>query len=340
MAKEATKTTAQVTADLEKKYGKGTIQSLNSSIPLERIGSISTGSSGLNRAIGVGGVPVGRMTEIVGPESSGKTTIATHILKEAQLKEPDKMQLIVDVEHTYDFIYAEKIGLNRDRIKFAQPGHGEESFDILKSLIRTGDFNAALLDSVAANIPKEQHEGETGQSRMARLAALMSMELPKLVPIIANTNCAMIFLNQFRNNIGGYGNPEKAAGGEALKYYTSVRIDIRKTAEKANGRNETRAKVFKNKVAPPLGEATFYIDWGYGINHTMEILEDAIDMGFISVGGSWYTLEGETKLQGEDKVLQFFYDNPGLVAHYETLVSQTWAGGFIAPKKEKKEATT
>lgn len=314
MAKEAKKTTDQTLADLEKQYGKGTIQNLDGDP--EKIGSISTGSRALDRATGIGGIPIGRITEIVGPESSGKTTIGTHVLVEAQRKDPRDV-LILDVEHTYDFLYAQKIGLNRSRVKFAQPDYGEMAFDIAKQLVKTGDFSAVLFDSVAAAIPKEQHDGETGQSRMARLAALMSMEVPKLVPIIDRANCPFIFLNQFRNNIGGYGNPEKPAGGDAIKYYCSMMIDVRKTAEKPSSRNETRVKIFKNKCAPPFEEATFYIDWGIGINRTMEILQEAVEFDIIKLGGSWYTLEGDVKFQGEDKVLQFLNDNPELLARIQ-----------------------
>lgn len=320
MAKEAKKTTADVMAELEKLYGKGTIQNLDSATPREKTKAISTGSRGLDRATGIGGVPIGRMTEIVGPESSGKTTIATHILKSAQAVDTRKV-LMVDAEHTYELPYAHQIGLDLDRTTLCQPDWGEMGFDVLKRLIKTGDYSAAVLDSVAGNIPKEQHDGETGQARMARLAALMSMELPKLVPIISRSNTALILLNQFRNNIGGYGNPEKPAGGDALKYYCSMMIDVRKTAEKENGRNETRAKVFKNKCAPPFGEATFYIDWGIGINRTMEVLNEAIEWELIKVGGSWYTIDENTKLQGEDKVLQLLYDHPDLVTSYEQLIA-------------------
>lgn len=324
MAKEAKKDDPM--ADLEKKYGKGTIQSFDDSSEIEMIDTISTGSYNLDRAIRPikGGVPVGRITEIVGPESCGKTTVAVHILKNA-LKKDTRKGLVLDVEHTFDFGYAQKIGLDRRRITFVQPEYGEMSFDIAKTLIKTGDYSCCVLDSIAANIPKEQHEGETGQSRMARLAALMSMELPKQVPIIHNASCAMILLNQFRNNIGGYGNPEKGAGGESLKYYASVRIDLRKTAEKEDHRNETRAKVFKNKIAPPWGEAKFYIDWGYGINRDLEIIDNAIELEIIKQGGTWFTLEDDQKFHGIDKLEAFLKDNPELLLHYETLINERHA---------------
>jgi recombination protein RecA len=323
MAEKKEKKTASPIEELEAKYGKGTIQSFNEESTFDRVGSISTGSPRLDRAIGIGGIPVGRITEIVGPESSGKTTVATHILKEAQ-KRDTRRNLILDVEQTFDFLYAQKIGLDPTRVDFSQPSHGEMAFEIAKSLIKTGNYSAVVLDSIAASIPKEQHEGETGQSRLARLAALLSMELPKFLPIINKNDCALILLNQFRNNIGGYGNPEKAAGGEALKYYASVRIDLRKTAEPVNGRNETRAKVFKNKCAPPFGEATFYIDWGVGINRTLDIFNDAIDLKVIDLAGSWYTLWKDTprqvKAQGEDAMMQLFIDNPELLIALEAEV--------------------
>lgn len=316
MAKEQKKQTSEeALAELNKKYGKGTILK-NSSSDLSDCESISTGSLGLNRATGIGGVPRGRVIEIVGPESSGKTTLATHILVEAQAL---GKVAVVDIEQTFDLKYAATLGLNIDELFFAQPEYGEMSFDIIKTLMSTGEFSAIVLDSVAANIPKEQYEGETGQSRMARLAALMSLEMPKVAIMANKNNCSVIMLNQFRNNIGGYGNPQKAAGGDSLPYYASMRIEIRKTNEIEDHRNLTKVKIFKNKVSMPFGTAEFYIDWGKGINQELEILTLAVELGIVTKGGAgWYTIN-DTKIQGDDKVLEIFRDNP---AFYEDVKNQ------------------
>lgn len=317
MAKaEAKKTNEDVMAELEKKYGKGTIQNLDDSVDAPTHGVVSTGSFGLDLATGIGGLPYGRIVEIVGPESSGKTTIATHTMINAQ--KAGHAVLMADVEHTFDFKYASRLGLsrNKDKLKFFQPEYGEMTFDILKALISTGDYRVAVIDSIAANIPKEQHDGETGQSRMARLAALMSLETPKMVPILDNAGCLLICLNQYRSNIGGYGNPEKAAGGDSLKYYCSMRLDVRKTAEKDDHRNETRVTMIKNKCAPPFEKASFYIGWGTGIDRVQEILDKAVEYDIVKKGGSWITIEDQ-KVQGEPAALKILHDNPGLVERYE-----------------------
>lgn len=319
MAKEAKKTSADILAELEKQYGKGTAQ--DTSLLNDPIKAISTGSIALDHATGIGGVPITRITEITAGESVGKTTLATHILKEAQLADPRKV-LILDVEHTFFFPYAIKIGLDPERVTFVQPEHGEMAFDYAKKLLATGDYSACVLDSVAAAIPKEQHEGETGQSRMARLAALMSLELPKAVPIIHKNDVAFIFLNQYRNNIGGYGNPQKPAGGDSLKYYASMMIDMYKTVEKDAGRNKVRAKISKNKCAPPHEEAEFYIDWGIGINRTNEVLDYAVEYELIKKGGSWFTFEGEHKVQGEIEAIKFLNDNPEMLASYTRTIME------------------
>jgi len=311
---------------LELKYGKGVVLQMDDTTSVEEYEVISTGSIGLDDATGIGGVPLKRMVEIYGPESSGKSTIATHIIANAQ--KDGGRALYEDVEHTFDLRYAVNLGVQKKLLTLGQPGTGEECFDVLKDLIKTGDYRVAVLDSVAAAIPKEQHAGETGHSRMSRLAALMSLEIPKLVPVIADNNCVLIFINQLRSNISGYGNPEQPAGGNALKFYASMRMDVRKIVEKEDGRNKTTVKLIKNKCAPPFGDATFYVDWGIGINRTGEILEYAVENKFIEKGGSWYTLRNlETqeeiiKLQGEDKVMQFLNDNPELRNLYEQKVKE------------------
>lgn len=311
---------------LEQKYGKGVVIQMDDNTPVEEYEVISTGSIGLDRATGIGGVPLKRMIEISGPESSGKSTIATHII--ANANKGGGRALYEDVEHTFDLKYALNLGVEKRLLTLGQPGTGEECFDVLKDLIKTGDYRVAVLDSVAAAIPKEQHVGETGHSRMSRLAALMSLEIPKLVPIIADNNCILIFINQLRSNISGYGNPEQPAGGNALKFYASMRMDVRKMAEKEGERNKTTVKVYKNKCAPPFGEAIFYVDWGIGINRTSEILDECTNNKWIEKAGSWYTFksletqEELTKLQGEDKAIQFLNDNPEILALYEQKVKE------------------
>lgn len=321
MAKEAKKTSADIHSDLEKKYGKGSVVQMDDNTPTPPKDVISTGSLSLDHATGVGGIPMGGMTEIYGPESSGKTTIATHIMKNTQVDKGRKV-LMLDIEHAFDFKYAQKIGLRKEKLTYSQPKFGEMSFDIAKELIKTGDYGCCVLDSVAGNIPKEQHDGETGQTRMARLAALMSLELPKLTPIISDANCAMIFLNQIRMNIGGYGNPEKPAGGDSLKFYALMRMVVRKTAEKESDRNKTTVEVIKNKCADPFGKAEFYIDWGLGINRTNEVLDYAVGFEMIEKGGSWYTFEGGHKFQGEMAALKFLNDNPEMLVAYTATVQQ------------------
>lgn len=318
MAKEKKKQTAEeALEELNKLYGKGTLLKA-SSTDISDCESISTGSIMLDRATGIGGIPRGRVTEIVGPESSGKTTLATEIAVNAQ--KVGKVA-VIDIEQTFDLGYAANIGLNVDDLYFAQPEYGEMSFDIMKKLMATGEFSLIILDSVAANIPKEQYEGETGQLRMARLAALMSLEMPKISIMANKNNCAVIMLNQFRNNIGGYGNPQKAAGGDSLPYYASMRIEIRKTNEIDDKRNLTRVKIFKNKVSMPFGTAEFYIDWGKGINKMNEVLDLAVEFGLIQKGGAgWYTLEGDLKLQGDIKVMEHFNDNPEFYEHIRNQV--------------------
>lgn len=318
MAKEGTikKNTAdEALAELNKKYGKGTLlkTSLND---ISDCKPISTGSIKLDKVTGIGGVPQGRVIEIVGPESSGKTTLATEIAVNAQ--KLGKVA-VIDIEQTYDLKYAAEIGLNVEELYFAQPEWGEMSFDIMKALMATGEFSCIILDSVAANIPKEQYEGETGHSRMARLAALMSLEMPKVSIMAHKNNCTIVMLNQFRNNVGGYGNPLKAAGGDSLPYYASMRIEIRKSNEIEDQRNLTKVKIFKNKVSMPFGTAEFYIDWGKGINKKNEVLDLAVEKGLIVKGGAgWFTID-DTKLQGDVKVLQFFEDNP---EYYQDLVNK------------------
>ncbi len=307
MAKEVKKSSEAIIAELDKKYGKGSVIDMNESSITQVLDVISTGSIYLDKATGIGGIPRGRIVEMYGPESSGKTTIATHVMGNAQ-----KLGKVgfLDVEHTFDFQYAQKIGLKKQGLTFAQPDHGEMAFDIMKELLKTGEYSCIVLDSVASAIPKEQHEGETNHSRMSRLAAMMSLEIPKIVPLASSSNCSIIFLNQLRNNIGGYGNPLKPAGGDSLKFYCSMRFDITKQVQKDDQQNKTTVKVVKNKCAIPFGVAEFFIEWGIGIDQVQEIIDCAIEMELIKAGGAGWMTIGDTKIQGVDKMKQFFIDNP------------------------------
>lgn len=304
---------------LEKDYGAGTTIIMNEDTITEDINVISTGSYGLDIATGIGGIPRGRITQIVGPESVGKTTLASHIIANAQKL---GKAVFMDVEHSFDLAYAQKIGVKKEGLIFAQPSCGEESFDIIKRLAATGEVSAIVLDSIASNIPKEQHEGETGQSRMARLAALNSLEIPKLIPILHKSDTALILLNQLRSNIGGYGQADAPAGGNALKYYCSMIIDLRKEVQKEDERNLTKAKVAKNKCASPFKTCEFYIDWGLGINSYNEILNFAVNYGIIKKAGSWFSYKDTNIAQGSIQADEFLRDNPEVFEEIKNLITE------------------
>ncbi len=309
---------------IEKNYGKGSIMKLGDS-PVTDIESISTGSIGLDDALGVGGFPKGRVTEIYGPEASGKTTLALHSIAEAQKN--NGIAAFIDAEHAFDRAYAHNLGVDTENLLISQPDNGEQALEITENLIRSGAVDIVVIDSVAALTPRSEIEGEMGDSKMGLQARLMSQALRKLTGTISKTGCCCIFINQLRQKIGiVFGNPETTTGGNALKFYTSVRIDIRrigqiKDKEDITG-NRVRIKVVKNKVAPPFRTAECDLMYGTGISKTGEIIDIGSELNIIKKSGSWFSY-GETKLgQGREAVKSLLSDNPELAEELENKVRQ------------------
>ena len=321
--KQAKLKALQATLDrLDKSYGKGAVMRLGDD-PSESLEVIKSGSITLNRALGVGGFPKGRVVEIYGPESSGKTTLAIHAIAEAQKE--GGIAAIIDAEHAFDQFYAQNLGVDIENLLISQPDNGEQALEIADNLIRSGAIDIIVIDSVAALTPKAEIEGEMGDSQMGLQARLMSKALRKLTGTISKANTCCIFINQLREKIGVmFGNPETTTGGNALKFYSSVRIDIRrssaiKNADKVIG-NRTRVKVVKNKVAPPFQQAEFDIMYGEGISKVGEIIDLGVDLNIISKSGSWYAY-GDTKLgQGRDAVKEILKDNPELFEELENKI--------------------
>jgi recombination protein RecA len=304
---------------LEKTFGKGAIMKLGEK-PADNIEVISTGSIGLNAALGVGGFPKGRVIEIYGPESSGKTTLAIHAIAEAQRL--GGIAAFIDAEHAFDRFYAEKLGVNIAELLVSQPDNGEQALEIADNLIRSGAIDIIVIDSVAALTPKSEIDGEMGDSKMGLQARLMSQALRKLTATISKTGCCCIFINQLREKIGVmFGNPETTTGGNALKFYASVRVDIRRASQIKDGDvasgNRVKVKVVKNKVAPPFRFTEFDILFGEGISKMGEIIDIGVEKGIIKKSGSWFSYE-DTKLgQGRDAVKQMLADNPELTVELE-----------------------
>ena len=311
---------------IEREYGKGTIMRLGEDIPVN-VEALSTGSLSLDLALGIGGVPKGRIVEIYGPEASGKTTLALHVVASAQ--KANGTAAYIDVEHALEPAYAHALGVNIDELLISQPDTGEQALDICESLVRSGAVDIVVVDSVAALIPRSELEGEIGDSVVGVLARLMSQAMRRLAGAISKNNCTVIFINQLRQKIGNpYGNPETTSGGLALKYYASVRIDVRRI-ETLKVNNEyvgakTRAKIVKNKVAPPFKEAEFDILYGEGISRIGEIVDLAVKLEIIEKAGAWFTVE-DNRIQGRDGVKQFLIDNPDIADRVEAQIRENAA---------------
>jgi len=310
---------------LDKAYGKGTVMKMSDS-SVQEVDVIPTGSLGLDLALGVGGYPRGRVIEIYGPESSGKTTLTLHAIAQAQ--KAGGIAAFIDAEHAFDRFYAEKLGVDIEDLIISQPDHGEQALEIADNLIRSGAIDIIVIDSVAALTPKSEIEGEMGDSKMGLHARLMSQALRKLTSSISKTNCTVIFINQLREKIGVmFGNPETTTGGNALKFYASVRLDIRRSTQIKDSNsevkgNKTRVKIVKNKVAPPFRTAEFDIMYGEGISKTGEIIDIGVDYEIVKKSGSWFSY-ADTKLgQGRDAVKALLNDNPELMEELEEKIKE------------------
>ncbi|MBO9152789.1 recombinase RecA [Chitinophaga sp. GCM10012297] len=307
---------------IDKDFGKGAVMMMGEKpdAPME---FISTGSLGLDIALGIGGLPKGRVIEIYGPESSGKTTLAIHTIAEAQKK--GGICAIIDAEHAFDSSYARKLGVDVDSLLISQPDHGEQALEIADRLILSGAVDVVVIDSVAALVPKGELEGEMGESKMGLQARLMSQALRKLTATISKTNCCCIFINQLREKIGVmFGNPETTTGGNALKFYASVRLDIRRMSQIKDGDeavgNRVKVKVVKNKVAPPFRMAEFDIIFGHGISKVGELIDMGVEYGIVQKSGSWFSYEGNKLGQGRDAVKQLLLDNPEVATEVEAKI--------------------
>ena len=323
--KEKTKALNLTIEKLEKTYGKGTVMKLSDESIID-VPSISTGSIGLDIALGIGGIPKGRVIEIYGPESSGKTTLAMHCIAEAQKK--GGIAAFIDAEHAFDKSYAEKLGIDTENLLISQPDNGEQALEITEHLIRSGAIDIIVVDSVAALVPKGELEGEMGDSKMGLQARLMSQAMRKLTGAIHKSGCACVFINQLRQKIGiMFGNPETTTGGNALKFYSSIRIDIRRIGQIKDSPdnvigNRTKVKVVKNKVAPPFKVVEFDIMYGKGISKSGEIIDLGVEMNIIQKAGSWFSYKENKLAQGRDSVKQIIEDNPELMKELENQIKE------------------
>jgi recombination protein RecA len=325
----------QLTIDrLEKTYGKGSIMKLGDKAVLNEVDIISSGSIGLDIALGIGGFPKGRVIEIYGPESSGKTTLAIHAIAESQKN--GGIAAFIDAEHAFDRTYAEGLGVNTEELLISQPDNGEQALEIAENLIRSGAIEIIVIDSVAALVPRSEIEGEMGESKMGLQARLMSQALRKLTGTLSKTGCCCIFINQLREKIGVmFGNPETTTGGNALKFYASMRLDIRKSGTAIKDKdgnvtgNRVKVKVVKNKLAPPFKVAEFDIEYGQGISKNGEIVDLGSELNVLSKSGSWYAYEGTKIAQGRDAAKQFLLDNPEVSKEIEDKIRAKLATGKL-----------
>jgi recombination protein RecA len=330
----------QLTVDkLDKAYGKGTIMKLGDS-KIMAVETIATGSLGLDIALGIGGLPKGRVVEIYGPESSGKTTLAIQAIANCQRQ--GGIAAFIDAEHAFDKGYAEKLGVNVNELLISQPDDGEQALDITEHLIRSGAIDIIVIDSVAALVPRGELEGEMGESKMGLQARLMSQALRKLTGTISKTGCCCIFINQLREKIGVmFGNPETTTGGNALKFYASVRLDIRRIGQIKDGDNltgnRTRVKVVKNKLAPPFRTCEFDIMYGQGVSKSGEIVDIGSELGVLQKSGSWFSYEGTKLGQGRDGVKQLLEDNPEMALEIENKIKAKHAIGLEVVKADVAE---
>ena len=331
---------ATALAQIEKQFGKGAVMKLGDNTAMQ-VDAISTGSLGLDMALGVGGVPRGRIIEVYGPESSGKTTLALHILAEAQKKGGDVA--FIDVEHALDPVYAEALGVDINNLLVSQPDTGEQAMEICEALVRSGAIDAIVVDSVAAMVPRAEIEGEMGDSHVGLQARLMSQAMRKLTSVIGKTNTVCVFINQLREKVGVvYGNPEVTTGGRALKYYSSVRIDIRRGEQLKDGTtvvgNRTKAKIVKNKVAPPFRQAEFDLMYGEGISREGCIVDMAVEAGVAKKSGAWYTYGEERLGQGREAAKHTLKENPDLREELETKVREAFDIPIITKEQEDFDA--
>lgn len=311
-------------ANIEKQFGKGAIMRMAEGTEIEDIDTVSTGSLGLDLALGVGGLPRGRIIEVFGPESSGKTTLTLHVI--AEMQKLGGTCAFIDAEHALDIQYAKRLGVDVPNLLLSQPDTGEQALEIADALVRSGSVDLIVVDSVAALTPKSEIEGDMGEALPGLQARLMSQALRKLTGSITRTKSMVVFINQIRMKIGGYGNPETTTGGNALKFYSSVRLDIRRTGGIKKGDevigNETRVKVVKNKVAPPFKQATFDILYGEGISRTGEIIDIGSDLGVIEKSGAWYSYNGQKIAQGKEKAREYLASNPAVCEEIEQKIRE------------------
>lgn len=327
-------------AQIEKQFGKGSIMKLGDSGQNMNIETIPTGSLSLDRALGLGGIPKGRIIEVYGPESSGKTTVALHMVAEVQ--KTGGIAGFIDAEHALDPAYAKNIGVDIDNLYISQPDNGEQALEIAETMVRSGAVDIVIVDSVAALVPKAEIDGEMGDSHMGLQARLMSQALRKLTAVIGKSNCVVVFINQLREKIGVmFGNPETTTGGRALKFYSSIRMDVRRIESLKQGGeimgNRTRIKVVKNKIAPPFKEAEFDIMFGKGISKEGDILDLAADIGIVNKSGAWYAYKDRKIGQGRENSKQFLLENPDVLNEIEDLVRENLGLAPIREKKKKQE---